>query len=172
MLAGILQRPDLQALSSHHQTIETDPQKEKRMFVDPGYTREGRPRSLSKRSLLLTVSLTLMFAVVLLFNPTIASADVVLDWNAAMLATLTGQSPFAQARFAAITHLAVFEAVNAITRDYKPYLGTIIAPQGASAEAAAVLHIVSSSTTSREQRRVSTRLERLHSLQYEMGRLS
>jgi hypothetical protein len=38
----------------------------------------------------------------------------------------------------AITQLAVFEAVNAITRDYKPYLGTVVAPVGASADAAAV----------------------------------
>ena len=38
----------------------------------------------------------------------------------------------------AITQLAVFEAVNAITGDYKPYLGTVVAPAGASAEAAAV----------------------------------
>ena len=28
----------------------------------------------------------------------------------------------------AITQLAVFEAVNAITGDYEPYLGTIVAP--------------------------------------------
>jgi hypothetical protein len=32
----------------------------------------------------------------------------------------------------------VFEAVNAITGDYEPYLGTVAAPPGASAEAAAV----------------------------------
>jgi hypothetical protein len=34
--------------------------------------------------------------------------------------------------------LAVFEAVNAITGEYQPYLGTITAPAGASADAAAV----------------------------------
>jgi hypothetical protein len=34
--------------------------------------------------------------------------------------------------------LAVFEAVNAITGDYKPYLGTVAGARGASAEAAAV----------------------------------
>jgi hypothetical protein len=33
--------------------------------------------------------------------------------------------------------LAVFEAVNAITGDYRPYLGSIVAPHGASADAAA-----------------------------------
>jgi hypothetical protein len=47
-------------------------------------------------------------------------------------------NPFAQARFAAITQTAVFEAVNAITGLYEPYLGTITASPGVSAEAAAV----------------------------------
>ena len=41
-------------------------------------------------------------------------------------------------RFAAITELAVFEAVNACTNDYEPYLGTITAPPHASADAAAI----------------------------------
>ena len=45
------------------------------------------------------------------------SADVVSDWNVIMLTTVGGQNPFAQARFAAITLCAVFEAVNAITGD-------------------------------------------------------
>ena len=67
-----------------------------------------------------------------------ANADAVQDWNAITVATTGTQNPFAQTRFAAITHLAMFEAVNAITRDYEPYLGTIAAPQGASAEAAAI----------------------------------
>jgi hypothetical protein len=75
---------------------------------------------------------------VLLFGAATAIADPVSDWNAVVLATVSGQSPFAQARYAAITHLAVFEAVNAITGDYKPYLGTVTALPGASAEAAAV----------------------------------
>lgn len=74
----------------------------------------------------------------LVFTPTIARADVVQEWNAITINTLTGQNPFAQARFAAITQLAVFEAVNACTGDYEPYLGTVIAPSSASAAAAAV----------------------------------
>jgi hypothetical protein len=67
-------------------------------------------------------------------------ADVVLDWNAIAVSTVVsqGQSPFAQPRFMAIVQLAVFEAVNAITGDYEPYLGTVVAPAGASADAAAV----------------------------------
>src|SRR5438132_13824819 len=70
--------------------------------------------------------------------PGIAVADAVSDWNAIMQTTVSGQPPFPQARFAAITQLAVFEAVNAITGDYKPYLGTVPAAPGASAEAAAI----------------------------------
>jgi hypothetical protein len=70
----------------------------------------------------------------------VANADVVLDWNAIAVSTAiaNGQNPFAQARYGAIVQLAVFEAVNAIKGDYQPYLGTIVAPPGASADAAAV----------------------------------
>jgi hypothetical protein len=77
-----------------------------------------------------------------LFSPVASAADVVLDWNATAESTMLAQSPapnpFSQARFMAITQLAVFEAVNTITGKYKPYLGTIDAPDGASAEAAAI----------------------------------
>ena len=52
----------------------------------------------------------------LVCSPIAVRADVVLDWNAIAVSTVSqGQSPFAQARFMAITQLAVFEAVNAIT---------------------------------------------------------
>jgi hypothetical protein len=76
----------------------------------------------------------------LLFGHAVAKADAVLDWNliAVNTAITNGQSPFAQARYAAIVQLAVFEAVNAITGDYRPYLGNIVAPHGASADAAAI----------------------------------
>jgi hypothetical protein len=77
-----------------------------------------------------------------LSSPALARADVVLDWNAIAVSTMLAQTPapnpFSQARFMAITQLAVFEAVNAIDRRYEPYLGTIIAPAGASADAAAI----------------------------------
>jgi len=74
----------------------------------------------------------------LLLMPAAGKADVILDWNAIMQATVSAQPPFPQARFAAITQLAVFEAVNAITHDYRPYLGTITATPNASTEAAAI----------------------------------
>ena len=79
-----------------------------------------------------------LLAVALLCPATMAQADVVLKWNEIAVKTMIqqGQSPFGQARVAAIVQLAVFEAVNAITQDYDPYIG-IAAPAGASAEAAA-----------------------------------
>jgi hypothetical protein len=81
-----------------------------------------------------------MLMATLLFGSAVAKADPVLDWNliAVGTAVANGQNPFAQARYAAIVQLAVFEAVNAITGDYRPYLGTIVAPHGASADAAAI----------------------------------
>ncbi|MGB6827449.1 MAG: vanadium-dependent haloperoxidase [Terracidiphilus sp.] len=81
-----------------------------------------------------------MLIATLLFGPVVAKADPVLDWNAIAVdtAVANGQNPFAQARFAAIVQVAVFEAVNAITGDYRPYVGSIDAPRGASADAAAI----------------------------------
>src|SRR5215469_2519055 len=74
----------------------------------------------------------------LLSSAALSATDPVLEWSAIMVSTTTGQSPFAQARFAAITQLAVFEAVNAVDKDFEPYLGTLTAPPGASPEAAAI----------------------------------
>jgi hypothetical protein len=70
----------------------------------------------------------------------IARADAVTDWNAIMQSTVSAPptNPFFQARWGAITQLAVFEAVNSITGDYEPYLGVIDAPSWASPEAAAI----------------------------------
>ena len=69
-----------------------------------------------------------------------AHANVVLQWNDIAVRTLNtqtpGLNPFAQARFAAIVQLAVFEAVNAVTGDYKGYLGSASAPTGVSISAA------------------------------------
>jgi hypothetical protein len=86
------------------------------------------------------VRISAILVALLVCSPIAARADVVLDWNAIAVATLTSQAqtPWAQARFMAITQLAVFEAVNTITGDYQPYLGTVVAPAGASADAAAI----------------------------------
>ena len=76
----------------------------------------------------------------LLVGSLTARADAVLEWNtiAVNTAVANNQNPFAQARYAAIVQLAVFEAVNSITHHYEPYLGTITAPKDASPEAAAI----------------------------------
>jgi hypothetical protein len=87
-----------------------------------------------------TLGLLSVLMVSVLFGSAAARADVVLDWNtiAVNTAVANHQNPYAQARYAAIVQLAAFEAVNAITGEYQPYLGTITALPGASAEAAAI----------------------------------
>ena len=99
----------------------------------------GVPTPISKDGRT-ALRLSVVMMLTLLLGSAVASADVVLDWNEIAVNTsiANGQNPFAQARYAAIVQLAVFEAVNAIRGDYKPYLGTITAPPGASADAAAI----------------------------------
>jgi len=66
--------------------------------------------------------------------------DLVLRWNQIAVQTATATNPFNQARVGAIVQLAVFEAVNAVTKDYEPYLNPpTVAPPGTSAEAAAII---------------------------------
>ncbi len=67
-----------------------------------------------------------------------ASADAVTDWNLIVQDTVPAANPHFQSRAGAMVQLSVFETVNAITGDFEPYLGTVIAPAGASVEAAAV----------------------------------
>ncbi len=64
------------------------------------------------------------------------SDAIVLQWNEVAVTTIGAQPPFPSTRYMATVQVAVFEAVNAITGDYEPYLGTISAPPGASTEAA------------------------------------
>jgi hypothetical protein len=66
--------------------------------------------------------------------------DLVLKWNEIAARTVTATNPFNQARIMAITQLAVFEAVNAVTGEYEPYLAPpTAASPGASADAAGVI---------------------------------
>jgi hypothetical protein len=68
-----------------------------------------------------------------------AAADAVIDWNEIALETATPLADPAEIlRTIAIVQIGVFDAVNSITGDYEPYLEKIPAPQGASAEAAAI----------------------------------
>jgi PAP2 superfamily len=69
-----------------------------------------------------------------------ARADVVSEWNAIMEQTAhsASQNPAEGSRTAAITQVAVFEAVNSIVGDYEPYHAKIDASAGASQESAVV----------------------------------
>ena len=82
----------------------------------------------------------LMVAALALAGTRPACADTVTDWNAIMQTTVSAAPSNAvfQSRWAAIVQLAVFEAVNSVTGDYEPYLGTVTAPAWASPDAAAI----------------------------------
>ena len=89
-------------------------------------TRNGRSKSIKNSQLAI--------------HPSSSSTShaIVLEWNEIAVATIGAQPPLPSARFMAAVQVAVFEAVNAITGEYEPYLGTISAPPGASPEAAAI----------------------------------
>jgi hypothetical protein len=84
--------------------------------------------------------LAIMLVTGLVSSPSAAGAqDIVLRWNQIAAQTATATSPFNQARVGAIVQLAVFEAVNAITGEYEPYLNPpMAAPSGASVDAAVI----------------------------------
>ena len=71
---------------------------------------------------------------------TLAHADAVTDWNetAIRAAASIGISTGWQSRIVAITHAAMFDAVNSIERKYTQYAVEVSPPAGASAEAAAI----------------------------------
>ena len=48
--------------------------------------------------------------------------NVVLDWNRIVMTTVGIRNGVEQVRIAAIAHLAIFEAVNAVAGDFTPYL--------------------------------------------------
>jgi hypothetical protein len=103
-------------------------------------TRSVRERVIPSIFRILTV---MLFASVV-YSVTPAQADdSVLRWNGIATQTAsaigTGTTPFNQARVISIVQLAVFEAVNAVTGEYEPYLTpATTAPAGASAEAAVI----------------------------------
>lgn len=66
-----------------------------------------------------------------------AHADVITDWNVTALAATEPLSPQAEYRALAMTHAAMFDAVNAITRSHEPFIVQPDAPPGSSVEAAA-----------------------------------
>ncbi len=81
----------------------------------------------------------LVVSAVLCLGTTAARADVVTDWNdkAVAFAVSRNMGPPPAERIMAITHLAMFDAVNSIERKYRPYLVQLTAPATASKEPAA-----------------------------------
>lgn len=82
---------------------------------------------------------TLVAASVLLAATTTVCADPVIDWNkrAVEFAVAEKVSATAMSRHMALVHVAVFEAVNAISRTHAPYRLRLHAPSDALPEAAA-----------------------------------
>jgi len=70
-----------------------------------------------------------------------ASADVISDWNERTVAFVTDakMAPPQAERVMAMVHVAMFDAVNAIDKRYRPYLVQPAAPTTASKEAAAAV---------------------------------
>ena len=63
-----------------------------------------------------------------------APADVVTEWNTLLLQAIRNEStsPPLTARNLAILHVAIFDAVNAITQAHEPYLVSLPAPRSSS----------------------------------------
>ncbi|MBL8764733.1 MAG: vanadium-dependent haloperoxidase [Phycisphaerae bacterium] len=70
-----------------------------------------------------------------------AGADIVLDWNRELLNTIkaTNTAPPVASRAMAMTHVAVYEAVNSVDRGCSPYRQYLDCPAGTSREAAAAV---------------------------------
>jgi len=101
-------------------------------------TNSSFPGAVSQ--LVLRVLAVVLLSGVISGPATARADDIVLRWNEIAARTATATSPFNQSRVAAIVQLAVFEAVNAITGEYEPYLNpATVAPPGASVEAAVTI---------------------------------
>ncbi len=84
----------------------------------------------------------LVIAAAILLAPP-AAANVITDWDVKAvdavtpMASLGGTSPYMAQRMMAMVHAAMFDAVNSIERQYRPYLNQLPAEPTTSKEAAA-----------------------------------
>src|SRR5258708_5733804 len=82
----------------------------------------------------------LLLALALTSPMTSASANVITDWDATAVAIVASALPGPPAeREMALVHAAMFDAVNAIERRYRPYLIGLTAAPTTSQEAAAAM---------------------------------
>jgi hypothetical protein len=92
-------------------------------------------------------------------------ANVLTDWDEKALvvvtpmASLGGTSPYLAQRMMGMVHAAMFDAVNAIERRYRPYLGQLPAdPTTSEAAAAAVLATIEAKTAGEMKAALATSL--------------
>lgn len=97
-------------------------------------------RGTVRTSLLAVMLLAMVTPIAAHPNPSGAAVDPVMDWNemAVQLIVVPALAPVEQTRAMAIVHVAMHDAVNAVTRRYQRYAKTAPAPAGATAEAAAI----------------------------------
>ena len=69
--------------------------------------------------------------------PSLASANVITDWDETATAIVAPMPPYTAQRLMAIVDVAMFDAVNSIERRYQPYLVQLAADPATSKEAAA-----------------------------------
>ncbi|MET0645662.1 MAG: hypothetical protein ABW208_03515, partial [Pyrinomonadaceae bacterium] len=65
------------------------------------------------------------------------SPTVIYEWNKILQDTIPGGGGAGAPRFYALTHIAMFDAINAIERDFEPYHVTFSHPVSGSPVAAA-----------------------------------
>src|SRR5260370_8076716 len=83
----------------------------------------------------------LLLGLALICPMTSASANVIADWDATAVAIVASAVPGPPAqREMALVHAAMFDAVNATERRYRPYLIELTAAPPTPQEAAAPLH--------------------------------
>jgi hypothetical protein len=87
----------------------------------------------------LTVILAAMLLAVTLNAQAARAADaaVVYEWNQILQTTMPATAGFQSPRMYAMMHIAIFDSVNAIERNYRPYRVMVKASSGAAQEAAA-----------------------------------
>lgn len=69
-------------------------------------------------------------------TPQVSRADVVTEWNVVVINAAAAANSLVESRALAISHAAMFDAVNALERRYQPYQADIKAPAGMSLDAA------------------------------------
>ena len=83
--------------------------------------------------------MTALLAAALLATLPAAQADVVIDWHDTAMASFaqTGMPLLPATRTLALTHAAMFDALNAVERRHMPYGSRVEAAPGTSGDAAA-----------------------------------